>query len=179
MCPLGFSLDKYTFCREINSGVIHLMSIGLDVRRSDSFHVLCGVCTRLIYASEAPRNMGHIGARHLTAKGWNCNSGHWPCSNEADARSSLIAIGALMPAIVEPWFQEHTSLSSVAEEEEERFGIDRARLYLADGKNQKAMEVLQKHLEYLLHTKAWMTPESRAKQEEEANNLLRQIMSMS
>lgn len=175
MQQLGFSHDGRVYFRELPSGVIHLMTFSLDIRSDNTFQVLCGLGARALYGDSDFRKMGLIGARQLTLNGWSCNSGRWSCVNVPKAQESLSQIGHLIDSIAEPWFQEHSTLSDVAEEEESRFGIEKAKLYLADGDTDKAFASLHGHLEFLSSASAWMSSEKRAKEEAETRTLLMQF----
>ena len=180
MGPLDFTFEQKTFFRELPSDVLHLVGFEFDPRTTETFRVLCGANTRRIpfYASKHPSEMGFIGAQHLTPTGWDINSGHWPCSDEQEARTSLAKIGALIPTVVEPWFEKHQTLSSVAEHmdtQHPRQGLDKARLYLADGNLALAESTLHAFIEVLEHPKPWNDPKELSNFKSQAQILLAEL----
>jgi len=180
MSALSFQYDRLTFFRETPSRVIHLMGLGFGRWTMEAFHVMCGVCTREIpfYMNRHPRDMAYIGCQHLTKNGWDRNSGQWPCSDEQAARASLSEIGELVPKIIEPWFQKITTLSSVAalmDGNHPRQGIEKAKLFLADGSRAEAVATLRAYLAVLAKPRPWHDSKEIATDKEQAESLLRQI----
>ena len=102
---LGFQYDSGTYYRELPSDVIQLVMIGLDARTVDSFQVLCGLNSRLICEDRPANSVGVVRGWHVTAHGWERNSGRWPCADEATALKSLAEIKALVGTLVLPWFR--------------------------------------------------------------------------
>jgi hypothetical protein len=122
--------------------------------------------------------MAYIGGQHVTAKGWDINSGRWPCATDEEARQSLAQIRDLVPTLVEPWFQQFQTLSSVAAKMDTthpRQGLEKARLFLADGDRMTAAETLRQYLARLAAPKSWDDPKEIAGYKEQAIALLREI----
>lgn len=176
----NFEYEKNTFFRELPSSVIHLIGLEFDPHVTDTFRVICGANTRRIefYAQMPPRGLAFIGGQHLTPSGFDINSGHWPCANEREARTSLIEVLELIPAFVEPWFETHQTLSSVAAEmdtQHPRQGLDKAKLFLADDNLPKAVDTLQQFLQRLDSPKPWDDPKELANLKSQAEVLLKEI----
>lgn len=180
MVNRGFEYGRMTFFRECPSGVFHLMGLEFDPRTTETFRVLCGLCTRAIeyYKDGPPHNFAYIGAQHLAADGWSPNSGHWPCTDEQAARQSLAQVESLARSLVEPWFASHTSLSSVAfhlDTQHPRQGLEKAKLYLMDHNPAQAKKTLQEFLTALAHPKPWDDKNELAGYQQQAEALLSQL----
>lgn len=180
MTILGFEYSKLTFFRQLSSKVVHLIGLDLDPRTTETLQVLCGVNTRLIerYAAMDAQDMAYIGGQHLTSNGWSVNSGRWPCVTDQEARKSLEQIRDLVLTLVEPWFQQFQTLSSVAEKMDTthpRQGLDKARLFLADANLPRAIETLGEFLQRLDSPKSWDDLQELAGLREQAEALLREI----
>src|SRR5262245_53006133 len=73
---LGFDYERGAFYRELPSGVIHIIGIGLYIRTNETFHVMCGFSSRLLYPEKDVCNMGLLGRDlHLTPPGMGLQFG--------------------------------------------------------------------------------------------------------
>ena len=171
---LLFRYYEGCFYRELTSGVIHIVTIGLDARNNQTFQVLCGLNSRLISGEGEISHLGVIRAAHVTPMGWDRNSGHWPCDDESTALESLSKIGLLIDSLIMPWFQERTTLSAMADElSAEHDGLRKAKLYIADDNLGQARESLSTFRERLNKPMRWLDPVRLEAIKEEVETLLR------
>lgn len=160
MTSSGFKYENMTYFRQCPTGVVHLLGFEFDPRTMDTFRVMCGVNSRMtgVDSSTNISDMAFIGAQHITRNGLDINSGRWPCDDEDSAQKSLSEIALIVPALVEPWYNTHQTLSSIAshmDSEHPRQGLDKAKLYLADGDPIRARAVLDMYVERLEQPKPW------------------------
>ena len=176
LLEVGFHLVDSAYVRELSSGVIHIILIGLDARSKETFQVLCGVNTRQIVGDEKPQAMGVFGGQHLTKKGWCVNSGRWGCRTEEEAIESLGRVRALCLELADPWLSQFQTLSSVAHIlSDDQQGIVKARLFVADGNIVGARESLLSYRRRLSQPKEWDNPKFLEKEKAEVESLLQAI----
>ena len=174
--PLGFQYERGVFYRELPSGVMHIILLDTSRWSNENFDVTCGLSSRLISPAKEVVNMGFVDGNHLTARGWDCNSAHWPCSDESAAIDSLAKIASQIDSLIEPWFQARTSLSSIAKAmNNEQHGIYQAKLFVADGKLDQARGALLDYRNRLQRPKPWDEPDWLDGEKKQVEDLLHQI----
>jgi len=175
---LGFLYDRGTYYREMSSGIMHLIGMGLDPHGSDEFRFMCGYNSRILHPDTKPRDMGYAGRDdvHLTPDGWDYNSGCWPCDDESQALESLTTIKGMIDTHIEPRFQSKTTLSSLADEmNADRRGIEMATLYRAEGDIERARQALMQYRERLEKPQSWADPKRVAADIKRVDSLLQEI----
>lgn len=179
LVPLGFQFYRGAYFRELPTEVIHIIGITLDVRSTETFRVMCGVTSRLLYPDKDIVNMGVFGRDlHITAQGWDCNSGRWPCHDEAAALESLRRIKELVNTHIEPRFQATTTLSALAENmNTEQHGMWKAMLLRTAGNMERARQVLLRFRDRLSKPKPWDDPDAVEAEKAKADALLREMES--
>lgn len=162
--PKGFVVTNGRYTRILDTGVIHLIGFGKDPHGAQTFRVLCGVNANCFAVEEHPYGfIKHQNSCHLTRKGWDHNSGRWPCDSEEEARESLIAVRQLLLDLGIPWLDLHETLSSVADEISDigspGLGWMKARLYLLDGDFGRATEAIENYAAWAAKPRNWGTRE--------------------
>ena len=150
--------------------------IGLDARTTETFQVLFGVNARPNRPDKEVSEMGVVQGWHLTPKGLDRSSGRWKCDTEANALESLASISNLITAILEPWFQAHMTLSSVAREmDTNQFGLQKAHLFLLERQVADAKQALLQYRNRLATPKPWDDPKRLKADQDQVDALLRDI----
>lgn len=152
-------LGRYT--RVLGSGVVHLMALAKDPHGAESFCVMCGVNATQIGNGPTP-SYGFFkrgDQSHLTREGWSGNSGRWPCSAAEQALGSLRDVRELLVHLALPWLDAHVTLSSVADEINERrmppHNEMKMKLYLLDGDLPRARAALEDFAAWLAKPPIW------------------------
>jgi hypothetical protein len=152
------------YIRILDSGVVHLLGIGMDPHGAETFRLMCGVDSVQI-REDLELDFGFLkqdGLYHLTAKGWDYNSGRWPCETEEEARASLTSLWLLIVELALPYFEPITTLSDVGDEINEvrqpGLGWMKARLYLLDGDFASAYSAIEKYSTWAMKPRNWGSP---------------------
>lgn len=178
---LGFKTKNGKYTRILNSGVVHLIALAKDPHGAETFMLMCGVdATQL--KSEIHPNFGfmkHDGLYHLTPKGWDYNSGRWPCETEEKAHASINALLSLILELAIPYFESITSLSDVANEinEVRMPGLVwmKARLYMLDGDIPRAREAIEHYAAWAAKPRNWGTKEHQREDMARAEQVRQEI----
>jgi len=151
----GFEERNGAYRQVLSSGVVRQFVLSKDPHGAETFMVMCGV-------DSVPRVEGtdldygfakNDGLYHLTPRGWDYNSGRWPCETEEQAFASITALLPLILELAVPWLESITTLSHVGDEINEvkspGLGWIKARLYMLDGNIPRAREVAEKYADYV------------------------------
>ena len=177
---LGFAEKNGEYHRILDSGVVDLMAISKDPHGGETFQVMCGVDAMPL--KEEVGGFGYMkydGLRHLTPKGWDNNSGRWPCVTEEETRSSVAALISLILDLALPYFAPITTLTDVAEEINEVREPDllwmKARLLMLDRNISGARAAIEAYAEWAAKPRNWGTKESQRQDIERAEKVRTEI----
>lgn len=178
---LGFETKNGKYTRILNSGVVHLIALAKDPHGAETFMLMCGVdATQL--KSEIHPNFGfmkHDGLYHLTPKGWDYNSGRWPCETEEEAHASIAALLPLILNVAIPYIASIATLSDVGDEINEtrmpHLGWMKARLYMLDGDVSHAREAIERYAAYAALPRPWSSRGHRDEEIERAERIRHEI----
>jgi len=145
----GFSFDEGTFYRDFPNGVRHVFTIDFDPRKGNTFRVMVGVNSPLLFENVRPSQAGAFGIRYLSTVGLFTSITNFVCFDEASARRSLETVEGLFSPKVLPHFASIDSIEKVADFAEESFPFIKGKLYFEAGLRDRARPQLEKHVEYL------------------------------
>jgi len=161
----GFAERNGAYLQVLSSGVVRQFALNKDPHGAETFMVMCGV-------DAVPLKEGtgfdysfkkHDGRYHLTPRGWDNNSGRWPCETEEQALASITALLPLILELAVPWLESITTLSQVGDEinEVSKPGLVwmKARLYMLDGDIPRAREAIDRYLVWAKKPRNWGTKE--------------------
>lgn len=179
--PHGFCEQNGAFLRICDSGVVHQLALDKDPHGAETFGVMCGV-DALQLRSEKHPDFGFYKndcLYHLVPKGWDCNSGRWPCETEEKAHASINALLSLILELAIPYFESITSLSDVANEinEVRMPGLVwmKARLYMLDGDIPRAREAIERYAAWAAKPRNWGTKEHQREDMARAEQVRQEI----
>lgn len=178
---LGFEIKNGRYTRILDTGVVHLIALAKDPHGAETFMLMCGVDavplregTGLDYGFSK-----YDGLYHLTLKGWDYNSGRWPCATEEETRASLAALRSLILDLAIPYFEPITTLSDVGNEINEtrmpHLGWMKARLYLLDGDIPRAREAIERYAVWAAKPRNWGTKENQQEDIARADEVRQEI----
>lgn len=178
---IGFVERNGRYLRVCDSGVVHLIGIGKDPHGAETFRIMCGVDSVQI-RKELSLDFGFLkndGLYHLTPKGWDYNSGRWPCENEEEARASLAALLPLILDLALPYFEPIKTLSDVGNEINETrmpgLGWMKARLFMLDGDFSRARETIDRYAAWSAKPRNWGSKEHQREDIERAERVRQEI----
>jgi len=165
MTSFGFRSEKSGYRRIIPNGIVHIVAISIDVRSSDTFHVLVGVSAVQVDSRALDDDYaGCVRAFDVTPEGFGSGSGHWPCETREAAIESFRKIAALMESPVEQWFQSILTLSQAAEFFNTEGRIGTPKLFYEDGNLEQGLFALDEREKWLSRPMPWETKEWKADQ---------------
>lgn len=161
--PRGFAENNGEYFRLLDSGVVHLIGIGKDPHGAKTFRTVCGVDAKQLQ-NESRQYYGYKKKDclyHLTPKGWDLNSGRWPCETEEETRASVNALLPLILDLAIPYFEPITTLSDVGDEINEvrmpHLLWMKARLLMLDGNIPRALKAIDDYEAYAKTPRPWMS----------------------
>ncbi|MBI1320987.1 MAG: hypothetical protein GC168_18840 [Candidatus Hydrogenedens sp.] len=162
--PAGFVEKDGRYYRTLDSGVVHLIGIGKDPHGGETFRVMCGVDALPLKEEVGGFGyMKHDGLMHLTPKGWDLNSGRWPCITEEETKASVDAILPLIRDLALPYLAPITTITDVGNEINETrkpgLGWMKARLFQLDGDLPRALETIERYAAWAAKPRNWGTKE--------------------
>lgn len=159
----GFEQKNGSYLRVLNSGVVHHIAIDKDPHGADTFRLLCGVDSVPI-REETKTDFGFVKRDelyHLTPKGWDNNSGRWPCETEEESRASVHTLFPLICDLAIPYFAPITTLTDVGNEINElrrpQLLWVKARLLMLDGNIKGAQDSINKYEAYVTSARPWIS----------------------
>lgn len=177
----GFVEGNGRYLRSLDSGVVHLIGVGKDPHGAESFRVMCGVDAIQLkdFTEDSYGYSKKDDLYHLTPKGWDYNSGRWPCETEEEARASLSALRSLILDLAMPYFAPIATLSDVGDEINEtrmpHLGWMKARLYMLDGDIPRAQEAIEQYAAYAALPRPWISQAHRDEEIERAERMRREM----
>lgn len=177
----GFTERNGAYLRIFDSGVVHQLALDKDPHGAETFRVMCGVDAVQLKEGAGPSYAfkKYDGLCHLTPKGWDYNSGRWPCETEDEACASLIALLPLVLELALPWLDPISTLSDVGNEINEvrnpGLGWMKARLYGLDGNFARACDAIERYAAWAAKPRNWGTRELQLEDLERAARIRQEI----